>query len=871
MSRINTNVSSLVAQKTLGRNNADLQEALTRLSTGLRINAGKDDPAGLIASENLRADITSVNKAITNSSRANQLIATADAALGQVSNLLNDIRGLVVEASNSGALSDEQVAANQLQIDSSLEAIDRIAQTTTFQGKTLLDGSLNFLTVGGTGFSTVSDLEIDQANLGAAGSISVEVDITAAANRGSITVAPTNVSTLTVNNQSFTLTAAAGTDGVSIDVASQTVEANGNVTLSNQTFAISLAEGETDDLIVNHAKATAEAVGSFTLDSNTFSVSLADAQTAVNVDVDVSTAQFANIGTVTLDSAVTLTINSTTNAVTGTSNIVVNFAETNIGANAAAATFSSNTLTVTIDDDTTVAASDVAAAIASVTEFSSATVTGNADATAQDHTVVASATLSQAEADVNYTTGTTGTLAITLNSDDTNISASALATTIQGLTEIGTASQTAGDNTLDGSAVTVATLATISQTDVIVSSTSGSGTRTLGITLNSNNASIAASDIEAAIEAKTEFANGVTTTGSGGVDGNATVPTASTYTISDVSAAYDSATEKITLTIDKNATSITATSIQNALSGLSPISAASGGGTVNGANTTAETDAASLNRIRDLIVRISGKDGSEVFNFQGGTTLAQVQSAINLVTDATGITASESGGTLAFTTSGYGSDAFVDIEVISEGTGGTFESLLSSTRATGSDIAARVNGVQAEGVGNSLSINTATLDLSLTVADGSSTNVNFTISGGGATFQLGPDVVSNQQARIGIQNLNTGSLGGANGRLYELRSGNARALKTDATGAGKIVDDTITKIAQTRGRLGAFQRTTLDTNIASLNDYLSNLTEAESAIRDADFAAESAALTRAQVLVQSGTSVLAIANQNPQNVLALLR
>ena len=145
MSRINTNVSSLIAQHTLGRNNAALQQSLTRLSTGLRINSGKDDPAGLIASESFRLDITSINKAITNSERAGQVIATADSALGQVSNLLNDVRGLVTEAANSGALSDEQIAANQLQVDSSLEAIDRIAQVTTFQGRRLLDGSLDFL------------------------------------------------------------------------------------------------------------------------------------------------------------------------------------------------------------------------------------------------------------------------------------------------------------------------------------------------------------------------------------------------------------------------------------------------------------------------------------------------------------------------------------------------------------------------------------------------------------------------------------------------------------------------------------------------------------------------------------------------------
>src|SRR6266480_1184062 len=109
MTRINTNVSSLIAQQNLTRSSEQLQQALTRLSTGLRINTGKDDPAGLIASENLRRDITSIKKAISNTDRANQVIATADSSLGQISGLLNDIRGLVTEAANSGGVSAEQI------------------------------------------------------------------------------------------------------------------------------------------------------------------------------------------------------------------------------------------------------------------------------------------------------------------------------------------------------------------------------------------------------------------------------------------------------------------------------------------------------------------------------------------------------------------------------------------------------------------------------------------------------------------------------------------------------------------------------------------------------------------------------------------
>ncbi len=189
MTRINTNVPSLVAQNRLARSNDDLQTRLTRLSTGLRINTGKDDPAGLIASEALKSEITSLNKALSNTKRANQIIATADSALSQVSSLLNDVRGLVVEAANNGALSDDEIQANQLQVDSSLEAINRIALTTTFQGRKLLDGSLDFITTPGTGYSTrVQNLQVDQANLGTSGSVSVNVNIATAATKAAVDV-----------------------------------------------------------------------------------------------------------------------------------------------------------------------------------------------------------------------------------------------------------------------------------------------------------------------------------------------------------------------------------------------------------------------------------------------------------------------------------------------------------------------------------------------------------------------------------------------------------------------------------------------------------------------------------------------------------
>src|SRR3954464_5734766 len=122
MARINTNVASLTAQVGLNRSQKALTNTLQRLSTGLKINSGADDPAGLIASEGLRSEISGINQAIDNSSRANNVIATAEGALSEVANLLLNVKDLVVQAANSGALSPDEIAANQLQVDSAVES-----------------------------------------------------------------------------------------------------------------------------------------------------------------------------------------------------------------------------------------------------------------------------------------------------------------------------------------------------------------------------------------------------------------------------------------------------------------------------------------------------------------------------------------------------------------------------------------------------------------------------------------------------------------------------------------------------------------------------------------------------------------------------
>ena len=181
-----SNATALGSQINLQRNMGDLEEIITRLSTGLRINSGKDDPSGLIASELLKSDITATKQAIQNTQRANSVIAIADSALGQISSLLNDIRGLINAAANTGAMTQDQINANQLQVDASLDSIDRIAKTTNYQGQLLLDGSFDFTTQG-VDRNMIENLRIDAANFGTDPAADITVDVIEEAKKARLT------------------------------------------------------------------------------------------------------------------------------------------------------------------------------------------------------------------------------------------------------------------------------------------------------------------------------------------------------------------------------------------------------------------------------------------------------------------------------------------------------------------------------------------------------------------------------------------------------------------------------------------------------------------------------------------------------------
>ncbi len=933
MTRINTNVSSLVAQNRLNKTNSDLQTSLTRLSTGLRINSGKDDPAGLIASEALRSDITSLNKAISNTNRASQIIATADSALGQVSSLLNDVRGLVVEAANRGALSDDEIAANQLQVDSSLEAINRIAQTTTFQGRRLLDGSLDFVTKAGTGFDSIKELQIDQANLGAVGQIAVDVKVTSAATRASIsttgipaaTTGVKSTGTVTFGAPSAALEASGtvtllksntiGTEAykdITFDKAFTPggADASGTLTLGTSSLGLTVAvknggaaDGKVgNDTIINVTTGAAASTASYNAGTKTLTLALKDGDTAAQVATEIGVnADFTFTAVAGAQVVAAADAGSYTSKLTGGADTLTptaGFRLSAVDGGVADGEIGNATNVVFSSGATTAATYDATNNIVNVTVANGATIN---DIATQIDTDLAGKfkTSNVILSGSTYDASTNGPHQLANALDPTVVSNFKLTAKNGGLAD-GTKGNTTslvfqaaatGDPTaavydaatnkltvsVGANATTDAVVAAINIQGAFVANNVQNGTSLFNAQDYGTTAAPLSGGTDSVVDDEITVTSDETSTAKNGVTVTLTADNSLAAGVAQATVGNDG---NITVKVSNNGP-VNIGSIASAINDLdgfgATVTKTQGDGSYDITNDTAAVATPLAGGVfggglnADLVVRLTGGTGAEVFQFQKGASIDSVIQSINLVNDATGITASNDGGSLKLNSTAYGSNGLVDVDVISEGAGGTFKSGLTAARAAGTDIVATVNGTAATGKGNTLSLNTSTLDLSLTVADGSSTSVAFSITGGGAQFQLGPEVVSNQQARLGIGSLNTANLGGATGRLYELAKGGAKSLVNDTTGASRIVDDAINQVTSLRGRLGAFQATTLESNSVSLNETVANLTEAESSIRDADFAAESARLTRAQILVQSGTSVLGIANQNPQNVLSLLR
>jgi flagellin len=155
-SAINTNVLANTATHNLSVNNDRQAKDIERLSTGLRINSAADDAAGLVISQNMNAQLVGINQATSNTNDAINQVKTAESALAEVQNLLMSMRQLAVNASNQGVNDTTDLSADQAQVLSAIQSIDRISSTTQFGTKKLLDGSADSSATITTGTTVVT-------------------------------------------------------------------------------------------------------------------------------------------------------------------------------------------------------------------------------------------------------------------------------------------------------------------------------------------------------------------------------------------------------------------------------------------------------------------------------------------------------------------------------------------------------------------------------------------------------------------------------------------------------------------------------------------------------------------------------------------
>jgi len=299
---INTNVASLNAQRNLGASQSDLNKSMQRLSSGLRINSAKDDAAGLAISDRMTAQIRGLNQASRNANDGISLAQTAEGALQESTNILQRIRELAVQSANDTNSETDRSSLND-EVTQLKAELDRIADTTQFNGKNLLDGSM-------AGEANEATFQVG-ANAGESQTISFDIDSATTESLGEQSsdyaayVAEVNASTTAFSGLEITADAGQGTTGssISITIATSTTASENSVEATT-TGSITVTVAGNTSATISNADLAALVNGD------------ADASAYVDVTVDTAGTQSATTstslagGVTGVDAAGTTTVNN---------------------------------------------------------------------------------------------------------------------------------------------------------------------------------------------------------------------------------------------------------------------------------------------------------------------------------------------------------------------------------------------------------------------------------------------------------------------------------------------------------------------------------------------------------------------------------
>lgn len=891
---INTNMASLNAQRNLTQSQSALSTSLQRLSSGLRINSAKDDAAGLAIADRMTSQVRGLNQAARNANDGVSLAQTAEGALQETGNILQRMRELSIQSANAtNSASDRkslQSEANQL-----MSELNRISETTNFNGLNLLDGTFttqNFQ-VGANANQTIaiSVAGASAETLGAeqvTSQISTAQGINTAALNGTklgATAAVTTTAALarTANDFSSATTAritnpAGTTADVVIAATSTAAETAALLTAATGVEAVGYNAATLDftSLLANTMADPGDTI-SFALstDANTAStvsyvVGATDAATRTNIQTALETA-IAAINTASGDSDLSLSGASgfaTGDAITiaSASGKDINIASFSVANTTAAAligltgqssgagttitaTFTSTTETGPIGDasftfatgalftdtnDNLYAAATTGAGLAALTAGGYTATQSAAGAVVQfvlNGAVTATAInvdfAGGAAGDVvaltvpagAYTGGTTATDAagtfvtgngVTATAIDTAVTATALVTGLNG----GVAAPIEGGNN-----------STSVRGQVTVAAETGYALQFLTNAAEFESGASNATNITLAASASVGIAEG------NGVS-------AQTLSISGLAAQN--------ITVAENSTAKQIAASVNAVSGTT------------GVNATALSEAtlSGLSAAGTVSFNLYGSNTTAVAISAAVTTsdLSALATAVNARTGSTGITAeiTTAGSMKLVNSAGY------DIKIE------TFEHSAAVTDPSGAtDVAQTVSVTGQTGTATTLSdggtgVEGSHLD-SITIAGKVTLNSN-----------VGPFSATSDTVKASGGVLNTTAAGESVTSAKSKLSMVDISTSAGAQSAVDVIDAAMAQVNSIRADLGAIQNR-FQSTVSNLTTTSENITAARSRIQDADFAAETAQLTRNQILQQAGTAMLAQANQLPNNVLTLLR
>jgi len=299
---INTNIPSLNGQRNLYSSSKALAKSLERLSSGLRINRGGDDPAGLAISEGLRSQVRGLNQAVRNANDGISLIQTADGAIDTYTQILQRIRELAIQAS-SDVNSDDNRRSLQLEIDEQIKELDRIASTMDFNGLLLFDGTFvnKRIQVGAKSNQTlmvsVGDLRTSVIG-GVAQTIGAAVDAT------QLSAGDISINGVSIGSSA---SASAGDKAAAINAAYYSTKVFAKVESAQIAATAAVTAGAlnlTDSLTINGIRIPRE--GTLTVTANDSTGALVRAINAVSADTNV---------TASLSSTNALVLTSTTDDV----------------------------------------------------------------------------------------------------------------------------------------------------------------------------------------------------------------------------------------------------------------------------------------------------------------------------------------------------------------------------------------------------------------------------------------------------------------------------------------------------------------------------------------------------------------------------